>query len=79
MAKEVASGQSSILIQVELKFQTETSDTFNFESQASFMLSSVDQQMNVLESLVEQSQAKTAEYFLTQWARCMRSRKTMRR
>ncbi|MFM7988190.1 MAG: hypothetical protein ACKPKO_53645 [Candidatus Fonsibacter sp.] len=62
MAKEVASRQSSIRKQVELKLQKETADKINFESQASFMLSSADQQMNVFESIVEQSQAKTAEY-----------------
>ncbi|MFM7984895.1 MAG: hypothetical protein ACKPKO_36800, partial [Candidatus Fonsibacter sp.] len=53
MAKEVASGQSSILRQVESKLQKETADKINFESQASFMLSNADQQLNVLESLFE--------------------------
>ncbi|MFM7980938.1 MAG: hypothetical protein ACKPKO_16630, partial [Candidatus Fonsibacter sp.] len=62
MAKEVASGQASVLRQYEFELQKEIAERSNMENQASFVLRTADLKMQAIENIAEQAQAKSAEY-----------------
>ncbi|MFM7984830.1 MAG: hypothetical protein ACKPKO_36465, partial [Candidatus Fonsibacter sp.] len=62
MAKEVASGQASVLRQFESELQKELVEKSCMENQASFVMRAADQKLQAIYSIAEQAHEKSAEY-----------------